>query len=58
MITLSGNHFRSRIAWTPASCLKGLPMLIGVAEAKIDYFNIIVIIHEQILRLQISVADP
>ena len=58
MIALSGNHLRGRIAGAPASCLKGLPVLIGVAEAEINDFNIIMIIHEQILWLQISVADP
>ena len=31
MISLSSNHFRGRIAGAPASCLKGLTMLIGVA---------------------------
>ena len=58
MIALSGNHLRGRIAGAPASCLKGLPMLIGVAEAEVDDFNIIMIVHEQILWFKISVADP
>jgi hypothetical protein len=33
-------------------------MLIGVAEAEVDDFNIIMIVHEQILWFKISVADP
>ena len=32
-------------------------MLIGVAEAEIDNFNVVVIVHEQILGLQVPVAN-
>jgi len=52
---MTGNHLRSSIARRAASSLQQLIILVGVAEAKVNDFDILAIIQQQVLRLQIPV---
>ena len=57
MVSLASDHFWSSIAWTAACSFQGLSVLVGVAEAEIDDLDVIVVVHEQVFWLQISVTD-
>lgn len=56
-VTASSDHFGRRIAWTAASCLKELSSFVGVAQSEINNLYVHTLVEQEVLRLQISVAD-
>jgi len=57
MVVLASHHFRGRVTGTAASRLQGLTGLIGVGEAEVDDFDIVVVVHEEVLGFQVPVAN-
>jgi len=57
MVLLTGDHLRSSIARTSTSGLKGLSLLVHVRKTKINNLDVVLVIEEQVLGFQISVAD-
>ncbi len=56
MVLLSSNHLWCSIAGTSTGCFQSFILLIDVGQAEVDYFDVILIIEEQVFRLEISVA--
>lgn len=56
-VPLTLDHFWRCVAWTTASCLEPLAVLVKIAEAEIDYFNVIIMIKKQVLGLQIPMHN-
>lgn len=56
-ILLPRNHFWSSVARAATSCLQQLPMTVGVAQAEVDYFDVLIMIKQQVLRFQVPVND-
>lgn len=48
----------SGIAWGTACSFKKLIVFIHIAKAEIDDFESLIEVQEEILRLQVPVADP
>ena len=57
MVTFSSDHFGRCIARTTTSCFQCLSWRVCIAQAKVNDLDIVLIVEEQILWLQISVAD-
>lgn len=57
MVTFAGNHLRSSIAWTTTCCFQRISLVIHVGETEVNDLNIVLVIEEQVLRLQVSVAN-
>lgn len=57
MIALASNHLRRRIARTAACSLKSLPRGVGVRKPKVHNFNVAQIVEQQVLWLEIPVAN-
>ena len=57
MIMLASDHLRCGVARATTCCLQGLPGAISIGQTKVDYFDVVVVIHEQVLWLQITMAD-
>lgn len=57
MISLTSNHLWGGIARGSTCCLEGCSLLIHVTEAEVDNFEGKIIVKEEVLRLEISVAD-
>ena len=57
-VLLSGDHFRGSVAWGPASRFKkAFGRLVNIAEAEIDNFERLVEVEEQVLGLEVAMAD-
>ena len=57
MVILACHHLRSRVAGAATGCFKCLTSFIGVRKAEIDNLDVIVVIHQEVFGLQISVTD-
>ena len=57
MILLSSYHFRCSIARRATSCLQRGASFIHVAEAEVNNLEGKIVIQEQVLGLQVSMAD-
>ena len=57
IVLLASHHFRSSITWTSACCLQWDTWLIHVTEAKVNNFDVVMVVHQQILWLQVAVTD-
>ena len=57
MITLSGDHLRSCVAWTSTGSLQHLVIFISVGKPEVNDLNIILVIEQEVLGLKISVAN-
>ena len=57
MVTFSSDHFRCCIAGTATGCLQRLPWRVRIAQAKVNYLYVVLVVEKQVLWLKISVAD-
>jgi hypothetical protein len=57
MLLFACYHFGCRIAWTAASCLEHLAVLVGVRQTKIHNLNLVACVQQQIFWLQVAVYD-
>ena len=57
MISLTSDHLWGGIARGSTSCLEGGPLLVHVTEAKVYNFEGKIVVKEEVLWLEISVAD-
>jgi hypothetical protein len=58
MVVFASDHFRSSVAGAPAGCLERLARPVGVRQAEVHNLDVIVVVHQQVFRLQITVAYP
>ena len=56
-ILLASNHLRSCVTRRPACRLESIPLRKSIRKSKIHNLNIIIMIQQQIFRLQISVHN-
>lgn len=45
------------VAWTSAGSLESLALFIHIAETKVDDFKLSIEVEEQVLRLEVTMAD-
>ena len=57
IIFLTGNHLWGCIARTSTGSLEQLPWLVSITETKINNLDVIEVVHQQVFRFQISMAD-
>ena len=57
MVLLTGNHFWSSVARASTGSLESLTWSVCIRKSEIDNLDIIIVIHQKIFRLQVSVAD-
>ena len=57
MVSFTRNHFWSGIARTTACGFEHFAILVHVREAEVDDLNIVLVIEQQVLWFQVSVAD-
>ena len=57
LVPLPRDHLRCGIAGRPAGSLEPLPRLILVGEAEVHDLDILVLVEEQVLRLEVAVHD-
>lgn len=57
MVVLSGDHLGRSVAGTAASCLQSLALPVGIRKTEVDDFDVVVVVHEQVLGLQITMAN-
>ena len=57
MVVLSGDHLGRSVAGAAASCLQSLALPVGIGETEVDDFDVVVVVHEQVLGLQITMAN-
>lgn len=56
-VTFASNHLRSSIARATTCCLQCLILFVSVGQAEVNDFDVVFVVQQQILRLQIPVAD-
>ncbi len=56
-VTLPSNHLGCRVAWTSASRFKGRSGLVGIAQAKVHDLDVVIVVEQEILRLQVPVNN-
>lgn len=56
-VALALYHFGGSVARAAACSFEALAVLVEVAQAKIDYFYVVVVVQQQILGLQVPVDD-
>ena len=57
MVTFAGDHLGSCVAGGATGCLERLAILVHVRESKIHNLDVVLVIKQQVLRLQIPMAD-
>ena len=57
MVVLSCDHLWRGIARATTRRLQCLTWFIRIGEAEIDDFDVIIVIHEEVFRLQITMTD-
>tara|TARA_B100000780_G_scaffold259848_2_gene211165 strand:+ start:784 stop:984 length:201 start_codon:yes stop_codon:yes gene_type:complete len=57
VVSFTGDHLGSGVAWTTACGFEHFTLLIHVREAKVDYLDVVLVIEEQVLRLEVTMAD-
>ena len=55
VILLASDHLGRRVARTATSCLQFFARLVQITEAKVNNLDVVIVIEQQVLRLQISV---
>lgn len=58
IIQFPRNHLWGSIAWTPASCLELLAFPVDITESEIHDFHSVLVIQQEIFRLEVSVDYP
>lgn len=56
-VLLALDHLWCSVARTAASCLEAFSLVVKVAQAKVDNFDGVVVVEQQIFRLQVSVHN-
>jgi hypothetical protein len=57
IVLLASHHLWGSVAWTSTGSLETLASLVGIAQAEVDDLDVVEIVHQQIFRFQISVAN-
>lgn len=57
VVQLALDHLGSGVAWRSTSSLESLSLLVGVGQAKVNQLQILLVVEQEIFRLQISVHN-
>lgn len=57
LVFLACDHLRSCVTGTSASCFEELVRFVSVTEAEVYYLYVVVVVHQEVFRLQIAMAD-
>lgn len=57
VVTLAGNHLRRCVAWGAAGRFQRLAVAVHVGEAEVDYLDVVLVVEQEVLRLQVPVTD-
>lgn len=57
LLGLARHHFGGRLTRTPAGGLQELVRLVRVAQPEVDYFDVVLLVEQEILGFEVAVHD-